>query len=329
MNDGLAAEFEWLREPFGGLCDQLQGWLQVTARTVGVKEFSVSGRVKETDSFVRKLIKKPHGHYQDPLRDMVDKIGVRIDVLYEADADRLCQAIESENDAFTLLRAPDHKITKLGAATLGYLGVHFDVRPSNVPDGIPPEYGLAEIQVRTYTQAAWAMASHDLIYKLQDILAIPTAVERRIHRLMALVELFDDQVGQARDAIVTHPDFPAARVIDALEGRIVRFTSSARDPELTKIVVDTILEGMDDHEVARLPGLLEEWAAENEGKLGEIYVAYSDDPRHPLLRQPEALLVFHELGQGLTRKNGLRQAWETRLPLVYLDGLAGVWGEPY
>lgn len=329
MSDDLAAEFDRLREPLESMCDQLQGWLRRTAGMLGVKEFSVSGRVKETDSLMRKVLKRPPGHYDDPLRDMVDKVGVRIDVLHEADADRLCRAIEAEGEAFTLVREPDHKITKLGAATLGYLGVHFDVRPATPPEGLPREYALAEIQVRTFAQAMWAMASHDLIYKLRDVLAIPTAVERRIHRLMALVELFDDQVAHVRGTILTHPDYPAARVIDTLESRIVRFTSPSRDTELTKIVVDTVLEGMDEEELERLPELLEQWAIENEDKLGEIYVAYSGDARHPLLRQPEALLVFHQLGRGLSFKTELRQVWERRLPLTYLEGLANVWGEPY
>lgn len=301
-DDEIRQAFNDLRPAFQVVRKDLQRWLRDCAARLRTKEFSISGRVKKTGSMLRKVLKNP-GDYQEPMREIPDKVGVRIDVLYAPDATRLVEAIKEETEAFRLLKPPDVKIESLGHDQLGYLGIHCDVLPSALPDGLPEEFAGCEIQVRTFAQAAWAMASHDLVYKLE--MEVPAPIKRQVHRLMALVELFDDEVGRARSAIVTQPGYPTARVIDLLEGHLVKFAAPSRDAELSQIVVSALLDAFAEDEIEALDHDLNAWIEDRAPKLGEIYERYSDDGRHPILHQPEALLVFHELDRGPARRDRL------------------------
>ena len=283
-----------------------------------MKEYAISGRVKETHSFLRKALKK---QYANPLEDMHDKMGVRVELLYAEDVTAVCDRIRAEHAAFTVVK---EDVKRHSPNQLGYLGTHFDVLPYNRPATISESIGVCEVQVRTLAQGAWAMASHDLLYKIPVV--VPEVVERRINRLMALLELFDEEVTRARMAVLAQPEYPAARVIDALEGNLVRFATPAVDVELTQQIVELLISEMPPEEVQLLPERIKSWIAENADKLSEIYDRYREDTRHLLLLQPEALLVFHELDTG--GRFRLQEVWERRLPISLLEDLATVWGQP-
>lgn len=319
-HDELRRRFLELRDPLVELQERLEAWLDSVAREVRAKEYHVSGRVKQLDSFLRKVMKKD---YEDPFVEMSDKMGVRVDTLYLHDAEAICEAIRG-GDAPEVVHE-DVKIEELGPDKLGYLGVHFDVLPRDIPEGVPPDVAVCEVQVRTMAQGVWAMASHDLVYKLPKDL-IPQEANRRVHRLMALIELFDEEVRRARDAIVNQATYPIARIIDTLEGEFVNFAAPSRDAELTRQIVSVLLELFGPGAIETLPEDLSEWVQQHEEKLRRLYGRYADDDRNPLLFQPEALLVFYLLDTG--DRYRLELTWNESLPPSYLVSLATIWGDP-
>src|SRR4029077_19626911 len=89
------------------------------------------------------------------------------------------------------------------------------LRPEDVPADSGLNEALAEIQIHTRAESAWADASHDITYKAA--LDLPKPLTRRITRLLALVELFDDQLSVAQHELLALPGFPAARMLVALD----------------------------------------------------------------------------------------------------------------
>lgn len=322
--EDLRARFASLRSDLEMVEKGLREWLDTCAQQCRAREFYVSSRTKQVHSFVRKVMRKDveGSPYLNPFRDMTDKVGVRIDVLYLDDLGKLCDRIRAETQEFTILK---EDVKQPAPDVLDYLGVHFDVRPLRLPEGLSEAYATCEVQVRTMAQAAWAMASHDLLYK--SPIEVPGQLRRRVTRLMALLELFDEEVGRARMEIVNEDSYPAAQFIDALEETLMRYTAAGTDPELTRAVIDALLRDRDPKEVLDLAVSIKEWAADNSDRLAELYDHYQQDGRSPLLFQPEAIFVFWELDAG--DRYRLRDTWEARLPEKYLKSLATIWGEPY
>lgn len=315
----LRSWFTEVRPALNQLADQLQDWLRRCARESGVKEYNVSGRAKQPHSFLRKHIKK---QYADPMREMADKVGVRIDVLYLDDLDRVCDRVRAEDEAFQVIK---EDVKQPAPNVLDYIGVHFDVVPRDLPQDMDSGMATCEVQVRTMAQATWAMANHDLLYKLG--VAVPDRVHRQVSRLMALLEVFDEEVRRARDSVVGHPDYPLAQVIEALEEALLRVSAQETDTELTQLTVEALFADRNREEIREAATRIRDWAENNSSRLAELYEHYRDDDRNPLLFQPEAILVFWELDDG--DRYRLKTAWDRHLPHEYLQSLASIWGQPF
>jgi ppGpp synthetase/RelA/SpoT-type nucleotidyltranferase len=109
-----------------------------------------------------------------------------------------CDAIE-KNDKSDLLDK---------SQTVGYRSVH-DVVHLNTSGLALPEYPrfrelVAEIQVRTILQHAWAETEHDTRYKAVDV--APTAIARRFVALAGLLEIADREFQALQDSYerITH-----------------------------------------------------------------------------------------------------------------------------
>lgn len=82
---------------------------------------------------------------------------------------------------------------------LGYLGLHFLILPRTqdlASDEFFLEERICELQVHTIAQSAWAMNDHSAFYKAGG--AANPRLRRRMNRLIALVELFDDEMRAVR-----------------------------------------------------------------------------------------------------------------------------------
>jgi Region found in RelA / SpoT proteins len=123
------------------------------------------------------------------LDDVKDKCGVRVVTRYEADIQAVCDLLKGE---FVVLEDESHGQESVEA--FGYTGRHLVVRLST-PRAELREWksaaGLvAEIQIRSILQHAWASISHGLDYKTG--VDVPAKARRRLFRVAALLETGDE-----------------------------------------------------------------------------------------------------------------------------------------
>jgi ppGpp synthetase/RelA/SpoT-type nucleotidyltranferase len=275
-----------------------------------------SDRAKDVASLLKKTLRKGRGY-----DDIHDKAGVRIVVDLPAD---LALVEHSIRELFTVVHY-ENKTAALPYDRLAYLGVHFEVSLRETPPDAEAERWrgrLCEIQVHTRAQNCWAEISHHLIYKSdQDP---PAEIKRRVYRLMAIVELFDENMQMAKDMLLALPGFGEGRLLADLERWFYRLTARSFDRDLSVEILSVLKQAYPEAEAAGFTHLLDEFATTNLEKLQAIYAAYRDDDRcSPLLFQPEALIVFERLDRDEFR---LKEAWRSRLPEGLLRELAAVWG---
>lgn len=281
-------------------------------------EVMVQWRAKTVSSFAKKAVRK---ECSDPLAEIGDKAGIRVIVHFEADI----SAVEATVGSFATVTKRESKRDALAYDALGYLGVHLDVEADSagIDDDRRDELvGLpVEVQIHTKAQSAWAVVSHELLYKSSAELS--EDLRRGITRLVALVELFDGEIARLRTAIEADPDLQDLLALAPLDNKIVEFTSRRPDRALSAIVVPPLVRLYDVPAVSVYEEHIAPFIEANESQIRDIYAEYAADTRaNPLLYQPEALLAFERLTMDPDR---LREAWPLARGL--LDDLESVWGE--
>lgn len=274
------------------------------------------GRVKDLPRLVRKCLRKGYDY------DRVgDKAGVRVIPRYYGDIPRIEEVVAS---TFEVLKR-DAKSERLEFDQLGYLGVHFDVRiPPALLDEGESHLGdlVCEIQIQTAAQNLWADVSHELLYKPPEGVEPPRELKRAIARLVVLVEIFDEEVERAHRLMTSQPGFREGQMLAELESLFYQLAEPTFDTELSL----TILRGLQHlygESLENFPTIIGEFFGRNIEKLQFIYAEYRDDDRHPLLSQPEALLIFERLDAD---SFSLRRAWAESWPEDLLEDMAAVWG---
>ncbi len=289
--------------------------LEVSIGHRGVTPAAIEGRVKGTSSFVKKLIRKD---YASPWEELRDKAGVRVTTIYAADVAVVDEVIADE---FEVLSRED-KHENLAPDHFDYLGLHLEIAVP-VGDGLTVSDRVCEVQVRTGAETAWANAAHDLLYKAP--VEPGPEIRRGLHRLLALVELFDLEVTRTREAIMSHPTYNEGRLLLGLEQAFLNLTAHRSDPELSRLVVDALRPVMPSLDWDEYQSVLEPFIAANRDKLARIYADYLADDRNPLISQPESLLVFERIEHDRFR---LVEQWAQVLPTGMLVQLADIWGKP-
>lgn len=154
---------------------------------------SVTHRAKDPASFERKAAQPSPDNpaaakYRNPIDDITDKAGVRIITYFLGTLEAVSQILVAQFEVI-------ERVTKVSSEPdrLGYQSDHYLVNYSDERIALP-EYrrfsGLvAEIQVRTILQHAWAEIEHDIQYKA--VATLPSQVRRRFAALAGLIEIAD------------------------------------------------------------------------------------------------------------------------------------------
>jgi ppGpp synthetase/RelA/SpoT-type nucleotidyltranferase len=197
----------------------------------GLKVHSVTLRLKSRESLTHKL-GRPDRSYRS-LWAITDLVGVRVIVYFEEAVERIGQLVES-NLAVDFAHSIDKR--RRDATTFGYRSLHYVCRLGATPrDAAAPSDGAAssdraapreaaaplalppearyEIQVRTVLEHAWAEIEHDLGYKAES--AVPSSVQRRLHRLAGLLELADQEFGAIRNDLLDYARVLPERIASA------------------------------------------------------------------------------------------------------------------
>jgi putative GTP pyrophosphokinase len=151
----------------------------------------VRSRLKARDSFDAKIRRSP-GKYSD-LSAVTDLVGLRIITYFAADVDRVASILEEEFE-IDRLRSVD-KRARTDPTQFGYSSLHYIISLPERRTSLSEYRGwrglLAEVQVRSLLQHAWAEIEHDLGYKaVQDV---PFDIRRRFARVAGLLELADEE----------------------------------------------------------------------------------------------------------------------------------------
>lgn len=280
----------------------------------------IKSRVKEVDSFLKKAIRKK---YSSPIEQIRDKAGVRVTVTYP----ETIKEVSSVIDEIFHVNHRDDKILELSPNELGYLGVHFEVGlkadPKNV-DSFVEDYAnlVCEIQLRTQAQSLWANVSHELLYKPADQ-ELPTWLQRNIYRLIALVELFDSEVANARDVMHTYGDPPQVQILKELENDFRQFTDKSYDKELSLEIIEILINTFGSKSASEISGEMDEFISFRRDKLQQIFDDYERDKRRsPLLFQPEAIMIFERLEHN---EFILKDTWKKHFSMRLLQPFEDIW----
>jgi ppGpp synthetase/RelA/SpoT-type nucleotidyltranferase len=280
----------------------------------------VTGRVKETDTFVTKAL--VGNRYADPLNEIADKVGIRAVLAYDEHVD----PVEGIARRLFDVIHKDQKLDALAYNENGYLGVHLDARLYAADAArLGAELGglIFEIQIRTIAQSAWAEVSHQQLYK--PPVELPDPLKRRIYRLVSLVELFDNEVQGFLDEARGTPGFAEADAVAPLRDVLLnRFDRRYTPDRRLSLAMAAALVPLYDCEPSEVFARLQVWIVENEDGLRNVLdEAAETTVANPLLRQPECFLLFERLDNDRAR---VVEAWPEGVPEDWLREAAQAWG---
>ncbi|MFJ3421824.1 hypothetical protein ACIPN8_36395 [Streptomyces sp. NPDC086082] len=288
----------------------------------------VAQRTKGVGRYVAKIHRKG---YTDPWNDVTDKVGVRMTVrhpeLYDPALSLVKEAFDVSDDV-----VQDYRLMLPGREErFEYPRLHVQVPALGGftdPDGQPYE---CEIQIRTPIVDVWADDYHRLAYKPPGDLQIPSDVSRPLYRALALVELYEAEIGRVMEALERHPEFTRGNKLLAGTERIYRtFAHHSFDRELSHEVIEVLQRAIPD-DINDYNYQLTEFAEARRGELARAYVQFGptsdhflEDGRFILASQPESLIIFERLDfDSFT----LRDLWdEGPFADAMLYDMAEIWG---
>ena len=163
----------------------------------------VEHRAKESESFGTKASAPSEDDprepkYRRPLQDITDLAGVRVITFFPRTVVSVGDCIREE---FEVLERMDLSRALIQEQRFGYQSEHYLVRLSSKRTALP-EYNphisiVAEVQVRTILQHAWAEIEHDIQYK--SSITTPNTIRRRFMALAGVLEIADREFQAIQD----------------------------------------------------------------------------------------------------------------------------------
>lgn len=208
---------------FEKLVDKAQSIIIDTIKENNIQINSISGRVKEKDSFCTKALKDK---YIDPINEITDMAGIRIIAYVNSDVDKISKIIEDEFDV-----DKDKSIDKgnlLGVDKVGYKSVHYILKLTDDRTKLTEYKSFKnmcfEVQIRTLLQHAWSEIEHDRNYKFSGVL--PEEIKREFALLAGTLELVDMHFESISKKIDLYSDNITQKLLDNdLEKVLINSTS--------------------------------------------------------------------------------------------------------
>ncbi len=182
---------------------EIERILRVALTRQNIKVASIVGRAKDVESFGKKASKPSTLNpdlpkYNDPMNEITDQAGVRVITFFPKTIDEVDKVVSAE---FWVRDKSDKADTLKLEERFGYRSVHYLVSLKSDRTSLP-EYAqykdlIAEIQVRTVLQDAWAEIEHDIQYKSSE--TIPPSIRRRFMSLAGLLEIADREFQAIQD----------------------------------------------------------------------------------------------------------------------------------
>jgi predicted RNase H-like nuclease/ppGpp synthetase/RelA/SpoT-type nucleotidyltranferase len=196
--------------------DAFVGLVTTVLDDAGINYLSVTGRAKSVASFAAKAARTVDGErvFADPLRDITDQIGVRVITYVHSDVAAVASLLDDQ--------VVVHDDRDLGRETasqgrFGYASRHLLIGLDAARES-QPAYELlrgrvAQVQIRTVLQHAWAEFEHDIRYKGSIPDEHVPDFDRRFTLAAGLLELADQEFSTIRDRLqerIVQEDLPPA-----------------------------------------------------------------------------------------------------------------------
>ncbi len=197
------ADFQKVEPLYKEFAEILRNLLSEAFKANDIQVHSIEARAKALDSFGRKASAQSEEDpnrpkYPKPLSDITDLSGVRVITFFPRTLQFVDGIIRMELD---VAEKSDKAQILIKEERLGYASVHYLVCLKDNRTSLL-EYSrfkglIAEIQVRTILQHAWAEIEHDIQYKSVD--TIPTDIRRRFMSLAGMLEIADREFQAIQD----------------------------------------------------------------------------------------------------------------------------------
>ena len=170
----------------------------------GINYLSVTGRTKSVASFAAKAARSVDDRlvFSDPLTDITDQIGVRVITYLHSDVAAVADLLAEE---LAILGDRDLGQETANEGQWGYASRHLLVGPNALPGAPATDERLhgriAQVQIRTVLQHAWAEFEHAIRYKGTIPKAKAPELDRRFTLAAGLLELADREFSMIRDEL--------------------------------------------------------------------------------------------------------------------------------
>ncbi len=189
----LQDKYECVFKKYDAAARRVSRRLQRLITKKGIKA-TVKYRVKSFESYFDKVLRLRSDHKSRAL--LTDMIGFRITCRYLADLEEAERVIRT---CFRVIEV-ERKGTEHSFREFGYDSTHLmvDLAEELPRCMIPHARRVAEIQLRTILQDAWAEVEHEIIYKSDDSL-LNEPIKRKLASLNAILALSDVIFQEVRD----------------------------------------------------------------------------------------------------------------------------------
>jgi putative GTP pyrophosphokinase len=235
----LRSEYEAFYERRVSISKDLEAYLEELL-SCEESHFTIKVRVKSFDSFYRKYLRYMRSKNTDKIH-IPDEIGARIVCPFLEDI----QTVENIINANFSVLEVEKKGEDYSFKEFGYESYHILVK---IPAAIGEKYkmtgDIAEIQVRTYLQEAWAEVEHELVYKA-EFTPFGATMKRKLAAINASLSLadtifdefrthqrqLDSQLNERRTAFYSHVDNKVDSLINIEADSIVNIDANAAASE--------------------------------------------------------------------------------------------------
>ena len=196
-------EYRRIRGRYEAFAQAVKDILVQALRAADIRVSSVEPRAKDPESFGAKAeLPSDSDHrapkYRRPIDEITDLAGVRIIAFFPR---ALASIGDSIREEFDVIEHTDHGQKLYQDERFGYRSDHYLVKMNGKRTELPeyePHRGLvAEVQVRTILQHAWAEIEHDIQYKAS--ITTPNTIRRRFMSLAGLLEIADREFQAIQD----------------------------------------------------------------------------------------------------------------------------------
>lgn len=254
-------------------------------------------RLKEEDSLIQKAFYR-NKSYSDPYNEITDKVGGRIVVLLEEQANQICGVIEKLED-FSFSKDRDFETERATHPELfNYKSHHYILRNKNeisigeiIPEGTP-----VEIQIRTLLQHAYSELTHDTIYKPNT--AASPEVRRYVAKSMALIEVTDQLFSQVSNSLKLS-EHQFSKIIEDCLKLLPDDIGIHIDIDLCNFILDAYLLEVEQYNQSSLKKFVNEYNFILEKIKERSAYKY-------LFRQPVILFLYHLV---LTKRKIAKARW--------------------